>query len=417
MSSPVRPYSADGDGASDLARVMGDGDDDRDGSARRKRARTQERRAIRACFRCRQQKSRCPGGWPCVRCVKANKECDFGKENVGNIAHPLDASIGTAQHHEQQYQQERRVMQACFRCRQQKLRCTGGKPCARCVKANKECDFGRPGQAPATPNSSTNTGASVVEDGDGAAAGARLDYLESRVVNLLAGLHRADAPVTDLLPAPSAAPVSTSATATSTAPPAAPVVTALNGAPAAASLAPRPSTYDTTALANIATPALLSTSAPPTTQGLVRFVNSPEVNFISPLSYSGRPETTSPSGDYDPGGRGHQKDNQNEAEERLASSTKEKFEAPFQALVYQVSLAAPSSGVNASVADSGKPSVWENREASKRSTPLRDTQPVHPSRIPLWDVRDGPITSSVVDLATARTLYTLSVIRRPALHL
>ncbi|KAJ5814476.1 hypothetical protein N7474_006253 [Penicillium riverlandense] len=370
MLSPARPCSADGDDASDLARVRGDGDDDRGEPPRSKRARTQERRAMQACFRCRKQKLRCLGGRPCVRCVKANKECDFGKGNAGNIAHPPNVTFGTAQQHEQQHQQERRAMQACFRCRKQKLRCLGGRPCVRCVKAKKECDFGKPGQASAAPNSSTTTNGKVVEDGDGVAARARLEYLESRVANPLAGLHEPGASGTDLLPAPTAAPARTPATAPSIAPLAAPVVAPV------------------TAPAPAATPALLSTSGPPMTQGLgqVRFGNSPEVNLISPHSYSSRPETISPSREYGAGGSGKHKDNEEEAKERLASATRDGFEPPFQALVYQ-------------------PSVWENREGSKRSSPLPD-EPVHPARMPLWGVRDEPVTSGVIDLDTARTLYT-----------
>jgi hypothetical protein len=353
MLSPARPCSADADDASDLARVRGDGDDDRGEPPRSKRARTQERRAMQACFRCRKQKLRCLGRRPCVRCVKANKECDFGKGNAGNIAHPPNVTIGTAQQHEQQYQQERRAMQACFRCRKQKLRCFGGRPCVRCVKANKECDFGKPGLVSAALNSSTNTNGKVVEDGDGVAAGARSEYLDGRTANLLAGLDEPGASRADLLPAPAAAPTPTPATAPSTAALAAPVVapaTAPAPAPdpaAAALLAPGPPTYDTTAFTNTATPALLSTSGPPTTLGLgqVRFGNSPEVNLISPHSYSSRPETISPSREYDAGGRGKHKDNEEEAEERLASATRDGFEPPFQALVYQVSLSDPFSCV------------------------------------------------------------------------
>jgi hypothetical protein len=349
MLSPAR-CSADGDDASDLARVRGDGADDRGEPPRSKRARTQERRAMQACFRCRKQKLRCLGRRPCVRCVKANKECDFGKGNAGNIAHPPNVTMGTAQQHEKEHpqEQERRAMQACFRCRKQKLRCFGGQPCVRCVKTNKECDFGKPGQASAAPNPSTNTNGKVVEVGDGVAAGARLEYLESRVANLLAGLDEPGASGADLVPAPAAAPAPTPATAPSIAPLAAPVVapTAPAAAAAAAALpAPGPSTYDTTAFTNTATPALLCPCGPPTTRGLgqVRFGNSPEVNLILPHSYSSRPETISPSREYDAGGRGKHKDNEVEPEERLASATRDRFEPPFQALVYQVSLSDPFS--------------------------------------------------------------------------
>ncbi|KAJ5378891.1 hypothetical protein N7509_012010 [Penicillium cosmopolitanum] len=387
MLSPARPCSADGDDASDLARVRGNGDDDRGEPPRSKRARTQERRAMQACFRCRKQKLRCLGRRPCVRCVKANKECDFGKGNAGNIAHPPNVTIGTAQQHEQQHQQERRAMQACFACRKQKLRCLGGRPCVRCVKANKECVFGKPGQASATPNSSTNTNGKVVEDGDGVAAGARLEYLESRVPNLLAGLDEPGASgANGAAPTPPPAP--------SLAPLAAPVVAPAT-APAAALPAPGPPTYDTTAFTNTATIPLLSTTGPRTTQGLgqVRFGNSPEINLISPHSYSSRPETISPSREYDAGSRGKHKDNEEEAKERLASATRDGFEPPL-------------SGAGIPVADSTKPSVWENREGSKRNSPLPDEQPVHPAPMPQWGVRDEPVTSGVIDLDTARTLYT-----------
>lgn len=348
--------------------TRGNGDDTRDEPSRSKRVRTslegnadhmahpqnvtigtaqqherqhqQERRAIQACFRCRKQKLRCLGGRPCIRCIKASKECDFGKGNVGNVARFSNIAISTAQQQDQQHQQERRAIQACFRCRRQKLRCLGGRPCVRCAKANTGCDFGKPGQAPAAPNASTDTNERVIEDGDGVAARARLEYLEHSVANLLAGLHTSGASGPDLQPASATTQALVSATAPSIAPLAAPAVPPVTAR--AALPAPGPSPYDTTAFANSATPALLSRSAPATTQGLgqVRFVNSPEVNFISPLSYSSRPETTSPSGDYDAGRSGKHKDNDQEAEERLASATRDGFEPPFQALVYQVSLSA-----------------------------------------------------------------------------
>ncbi|KAH7090833.1 hypothetical protein FB567DRAFT_300647 [Paraphoma chrysanthemicola] len=234
MASPARPYLGDRDDASDLPRGYGNGDDDRgeppgsngvrpfmEGNAgdiahpsnhstgtapQHEQQHQQERRAMQACFRCRKQKLRCLGGRPCVRCVKANKECDFGKGNAGTFAQPRNVNISAAQQQEQQHRQERRAMQACLRCRKQKLRCLGGRPCVRCVKANRECDFGKPGQAPAAPNSGTNTNGSVAEDGDGVAAKARLEYLESSVANLLAGLHNPSTNGSDLMPAPATAP-------------------------------------------------------------------------------------------------------------------------------------------------------------------------------------------------------------------
>ncbi|OAG13414.1 hypothetical protein CC77DRAFT_1026712 [Alternaria alternata] len=305
--------------------------------------------------------------------------------NARDIANPPNVTTGTAQQHEQHHQQERRATQACFRCRKQKLRCLGGRPCERCVKASKECDFGKPGHASPVPNSNnnTNTNGDVVEDRHGAAARASLVRLEDSVTNLLAGLQNTGTNGTDLFPALTAAPATVSSTVPVTAP-----------APAPAPPPLEPSSYHATALTSTATTALLSTSDPLTTQGLghVRFGDSPEVNFISPHSYSSRTETTSPSGEHDVRTGNEHRDN--EGEERLASATKDGFGPPFQSLVYQ-------------------PSVWENRERSKQNSPLPEPR-VHSARMPPWGVRDEPVSSGVIDLALARTLYTLSVVRRPS---
>lgn len=45
-------------------------------------------------------------------------------------------------------QAPRRAAQACLRCRKQKLKCIGGWPCNRCTKSKNVCDFGRPGMGP-----------------------------------------------------------------------------------------------------------------------------------------------------------------------------------------------------------------------------------------------------------------------------
>ncbi|CAN9403101.1 unnamed protein product [Alternaria alternata] len=300
--------------------------------------------------------------------------------NARDIANPPNVTTGTAQQHEQHHQQERRATQACFRCRKQKLRCLGGRPCERCVKASKECDFGKPGHASPVPNSNnnTNTNGDVVEDRHGAAARASLVRLEDSVTNLLAGLQNTGTNGTDLFPALTAAPATVSSTVPVTAP-----------APAPAPPPLEPSSYHATALTSTATTALLSTSDPLTTQGLghVRFGDSPEVNFISPHSYSSRTETTSPSGEHDVRTGNEHRDN--EGEERLASATKDGFGPPFQSLVYQ-------------------PSVWENRERSKQNSPLPEPR-VHSARMPPWGVRDEPVSSGVIDLALARTLYTFFV--------
>ena len=111
---------------------------------------------------------------------------------------------------------------------------------------------------------------------------ASLVRLEDSVTNLLAGLQNTGTNGTDLFPALNAAPATVSSVVPVTAP--APVPTLPPLAPLA------PSSYHATAQTNTATPALLFTSHPITTQelGHVRFGDSPEVNFISPHSYSSR---------------------------------------------------------------------------------------------------------------------------------
>lgn len=341
MSLPARPDSVEGHNVSDLARAHGDGDEDRGEHWRSKKPRTQERRAVQACFRCRRQKLRCPGGWPCVRCVKSNKECDFGKGNAGNSAPPPRVATVTTQQHEQQNQQERRAMQACFRCRQQKLRCLGGQPCVRCAKANRECHFGKPGQAFDSPQASANTNGKTAEDGDGLATrgASRIGDEDSRVsaANLLAGLHKPSTTGINPQSASSAAPPMTSFAGSADHPVTAPAHASASGATL---LTYGLSTNGNTASINAATPASLSTSDHPMTHGLnqVRFGASPEVNYISPHSYSSRPETISPARGHDAAGPEKPKDNDEEAEKRLASATKDGFEPPFQPLVYQVRL-------------------------------------------------------------------------------
>ena len=52
----------------------------------------------------------------------------------------------------------KRAAQACLRCRKQKLRCLGGYPCNRCTKSKNICDFGRPGFGPSATRDSGSIG-------------------------------------------------------------------------------------------------------------------------------------------------------------------------------------------------------------------------------------------------------------------
>lgn len=146
------------------------------------------------------------------------------------------------------------------------------------------------------------------------------------------------------------------------------------------------------------------------------FDNAPAVNFFSPISYSSRAETISPSKDADDGGR---KDHEAEAREMLASATRDGFDPPFRALVYQVNLSHPLS----LLIEVWYSLTWASHRSGRTAKvqsgarPLPDEHPVHPTRMPQWGARDDPVTSGVIDLATARTLYTLSMDRRPSLLL
>ncbi|WWC89732.1 uncharacterized protein L201_004657 [Kwoniella dendrophila CBS 6074] len=91
----------------------------------------------------------------------------------------------------------RRAAQACLRCRRQKLKCMGGWPCDRCKKTKNICDFNRPGLTGSSILSSssmlTNGGITVggeekEKQQEKGGSNSRLEQLESSVANLLAGL-------------------------------------------------------------------------------------------------------------------------------------------------------------------------------------------------------------------------------------
>lgn len=215
---------------------------------------------------------------------------------------------------------QNRAAQACMRCRKQKLRCLGGQPCARCLKANKECNFGKSG-----PNATagiTDHGHQKGEQGESSnVVKARLEHLESSVANLLAGLQNFD----------SGGPQSFDAVPSGSVP--------------TLSNPPLPHVAETCDYGSFSTLPYDTDTLPqmresPNTQemGQVRFGNSPEVNFISPYSQSSIHGLTPPTTERkETGGKSRRRKGE-EAEERLASATKDTFEPPFRALTYQVSL-------------------------------------------------------------------------------
>lgn len=54
------------------------------------------KRASQACLRCRKQKLRCLGGWPCDRCTKGRYDCDFGAANLPPGPRPGQAQQNAA---------------------------------------------------------------------------------------------------------------------------------------------------------------------------------------------------------------------------------------------------------------------------------------------------------------------------------
>ncbi|KAL1410967.1 hypothetical protein Q8F55_001910 [Vanrija albida] len=281
----------------------------------------------------------------------------------------------------------KRAAQACLRCRKQKLRCLGGWPCKRCVKSKNKCDFGGPAGAP---------GASAAARGPGGTDSAqRIENLEASVATLLAGMSgAASAPFP---PTPFEERASFGGGG-ERAPPQ--WSSGFDGAPAPAPRFPR---------------ADVPLASPTTASGQhVHFGNSPY----------GIPPNTSPgayassNSAFGPSPTAHAKS------EAGASDTKKKdrrvprhgpkgedrlaavdggFEAPFKPLVYQ-------------------PSVWDNREVSRRTSPHPSTSGMSRAGSSadepgaLYDLppalrrgHDDPITTDIVDERMAELLFTFFV--------
>lgn len=159
-----------------------------------------------------------------------------------------------------------------MRCRKQKLRCLGGHPGARCVKANKECNFGK-----SEPNGAPETAGSGHEKGEeGESSGVvktRLAHLESSVSNILAGLRTPRA-----AGGPHSYPALPSGSVPTYPGPSLPPADEPDGY---GSLSALPYTNDA-----IGTLPQVPGSPGSHEVGQVRIGNSPEVNLISPYSHS-----------------------------------------------------------------------------------------------------------------------------------
>ena len=273
-------------------------------------------------------------------------------------------------------------------CRKQKLRCLGGWPCKRCTESGRTCDFGPQGFR-----------ASAAVSGPTSDPTARLAQLESSVANLLAGLSgQSMAPGNParrdlVLPTDPQRTVYVGSSARP-APP-----NALTSPPI---LAPN----SVSPLANFQLAQDQPADPSPDHRQQVRFIGTPN-NIVTEIS----PRHTESEGSREVRPK---KGKNQKAEDRLALATEESFEAPFRPLVYQVSRLTSAH----ETVDSLQPSIWENREPSRRNSPER-TASVPSSRDELsWGGaydrqtrkdKDDPVNSGILDLLTAEKLFEFFV--------
>ncbi|KZF24287.1 hypothetical protein L228DRAFT_275586 [Xylona heveae TC161] len=79
-------------------------------SGRQRRPRVTEenrKRAVRACDACRQQKEKCQGGIPCVRCTKYRRPCEFNMTPKPRLPGPGSAAYGSNMHAELEAEREK----------------------------------------------------------------------------------------------------------------------------------------------------------------------------------------------------------------------------------------------------------------------------------------------------------------------
>nr|XP_019013828.1 uncharacterized protein I206_01902 [Kwoniella pini CBS 10737]OCF52609.1 hypothetical protein I206_01902 [Kwoniella pini CBS 10737] len=343
----------------------------------------------------------------------------------------------------------RRAAQACLRCRKQKLKCTGGWPCNRCTKTKNICDFGRPGLGPSSGGSSLTDNLIESTGGSGGinAANSRLEQLESSVANLLAGLagsngsnigsnKKVNYPNNEMLHTFDPVKKRQENLQTET------------GAPYPPHLHPKNSKDHQT----IPPPTHIKTLDPPRkvnpnqispfslaqqqqqqqqqqqsqpansmspddhhynppsviAQNHVRFTSSPSnMNFIqqspSGISSNGAGPSPASANTVNTGVSSvdlmkeplskKRKGKGQKAEERLAAVTEGDFaEPPFKALTYQ-------------------PSIWDNREQSRRNSPQlsqstsRDEIPPGTYERRFMNDRDDPINTELVGMQMAETLF------------
>ncbi|OCF39443.1 hypothetical protein I317_06767 [Kwoniella heveanensis CBS 569] len=239
----------------------------------------------------------------------------------------------------------KRAAQACLRCRKQKLKCIGGWPCNRCTKSKNVCDFGRPGLGPPNREGTTEANArleqlesSVANLLAGLAGGSA--YPNGEMLHTFdPAQRRAEKYPQDAQPYP---PQKTGDWAPSLPPPthvrpidpprvgAAPVAPPVNRTTQA--LSPEGASQPNQ---------VRFISSPNTTffPGVSPSNISSNGTGPSPASAAMVGSASGPSHSNDiskEGGRSRRKNKGQKAEERLATATAAEFdEAPFKALVYQ----------------------------------------------------------------------------------
>lgn len=246
--------------------------------------------------------------------------------------------------HRASFSGPRRATQACLRCRRQKLRCLGGWPCDRCERAKQVCDFGKTADPYLAPGRSAGGAVPEGINVAGSEANARLEQLESNVARLLAGLAggavlRGPDPTPTYQGESQNGEASTTRGARQASLNAAEPWSASNAnlpRPTHVRRIETPRTAEST----VGGPVQPSVSPEELSQH-VRFGSTPNVTIISggvmtsPSNYSSGISPNSIVG----GGLAPERKRTGKgqkAEERLAAVTEGSFEPPFKALVYQV---------------------------------------------------------------------------------
>ncbi|WVF71872.1 hypothetical protein IAT40_006682 [Kwoniella sp. CBS 6097] len=305
----------------------------------------------------------------------------------------------------------KRAAQACLRCRKQKLKCIGGWPCNRCTKSKNVCDFGRPGLGPPNREGTTEANArleqlesSVANLLAGLASGNA--YPNGEMLHTFdPAQRRAEKyPQDDSQPYP---PQKAGDWAPSLPPPthvrpidpprvgAAPVAPPVNHVnPAGGSLALSPDGASQPGQVRF-------TSSPNTTffPGVSPSNISSNGTGPSPVSVPMVGGGPSHSNDMPPRetGASRRKNKGQKAEERLATATAADFdEAPFKALVYQP---AVWDNREQSRRNSPQPSQPQSRDESPPGTYERR----------IMRDRDDPVNTYLVDIQMAETLFAFFI--------